>query len=129
MARYEVTTGFRGLGAAAGKSSQGGLSDDERRILAIGAATGPRAAELALRVVHAERFTVSGKTYVGAAVADVAELENQFAALIAVFSAAALVGLVTALAHELFRFRSAGADAPRPRQRRNRAVSSSAKPL
>ena len=44
--------------------------------------------------LHAERFTVLGKTYVGAAVADVAELENQFAALIAVFSAAALVGLV-----------------------------------
>jgi signal transduction histidine kinase len=44
--------------------------------------------------LHAERFTVLGKTYVGAAVADVAELENQFAALIAVFGAAALVGLV-----------------------------------
>jgi len=44
--------------------------------------------------LHAERFTVLGKTYVGAAVADVAELENQFAALIAAFSAAALVGLV-----------------------------------
>ena len=44
--------------------------------------------------LHAERFTVLGKTYVGAAIADVAELENQFAALIAVFGAAALVGLV-----------------------------------
>jgi len=44
--------------------------------------------------LHAERFTVLGTTYVGAAVADVAELENQFAALIASFSAAALVALV-----------------------------------
>ncbi len=44
--------------------------------------------------LHAERFTVLGKTYVGAAVADVVELENQYAALIYAFGAAALVGLV-----------------------------------
>jgi signal transduction histidine kinase len=45
--------------------------------------------------LHAERFTVSGpKTYVAAAVADVVELEDQFAALIYVFGAAALAGLV-----------------------------------
>ncbi len=53
----------------------------------------PAPQERALRL-HAQRFTVLGKTYVGAAVADVVELEDQFAALIAAFSAAALVGLV-----------------------------------
>ena len=45
--------------------------------------------------LHAERFTVPGpKTYVAAAGADVVELEDQYAALIGVFGAAALVGLV-----------------------------------
>jgi len=44
--------------------------------------------------LHAERFTVPGRTYVGAAVADVVELEDQYAALIGAFGAAALAGLV-----------------------------------
>jgi len=44
--------------------------------------------------LYAERFTVPGKTYVGAAVADVVELEDQYAALIGAFGAAALAGLV-----------------------------------
>jgi signal transduction histidine kinase len=44
--------------------------------------------------LHAERFTVPGKTYVGAAVADVVELEDQYASLIGAFGAAALAGLV-----------------------------------
>jgi signal transduction histidine kinase len=45
--------------------------------------------------LHAERFTVPGnKTYVGAAVADVVELEDRYAALIGAFGAAALAGLV-----------------------------------
>jgi signal transduction histidine kinase len=44
--------------------------------------------------LHAERFTVPGpKAYVAAAVADVIELEDQYAALIGAFGAAALVGL------------------------------------
>jgi len=50
--------------------------------------------ERALRL-HAERFTVPGrKTYVAAAVADVVELEDQYAALIGTFGFAALAGLV-----------------------------------
>jgi len=44
--------------------------------------------------LYAERFTVPGKTYVGAAVADVVELEDQYASLIGAFGAAALAGLV-----------------------------------
>ena len=44
--------------------------------------------------LYAERFTVPGNTYVGAAVADVVELEDQYAALITAFGAAALAGLV-----------------------------------
>ena len=44
--------------------------------------------------LHAERFTVPGHTYVGAAVADVVELEDQYASLIEAFGAAALAGLV-----------------------------------
>jgi signal transduction histidine kinase len=45
--------------------------------------------------LHAERFTLPGpRTYVGAAVADVVELEDQYASLIGAFGAAALVGLV-----------------------------------
>ena len=44
--------------------------------------------------LYAERFTVPGKTYIGAAVADVVELEDQYAALIGAFGAAALAGLV-----------------------------------
>jgi signal transduction histidine kinase len=44
--------------------------------------------------LHAERFSVPGKTYVGAAVADVVELEDQYASLIGAFGAAALAGLV-----------------------------------
>ncbi len=44
--------------------------------------------------LHAERFTVPGpKTYVAVAVADVVELEDQYAALIYAFGAAALAGL------------------------------------
>jgi signal transduction histidine kinase len=44
--------------------------------------------------LHAERFTVPGsKPYVAAAVADVVELEDQYAALIYAFGAAALAGL------------------------------------
>ena len=44
--------------------------------------------------LYAERFTVPGRTYVGAAVADVVELEDQYASLIGAFGAAALAGLV-----------------------------------
>jgi signal transduction histidine kinase len=45
--------------------------------------------------LYAERFTVPGpRTYVGAAVADVVELEDQYAALIYAFGAAALAGLL-----------------------------------
>ncbi len=45
--------------------------------------------------LYAARFTVPGKrTYVGAAVADVVELEDQYASLIGAFGAAALAGLV-----------------------------------
>ena len=45
--------------------------------------------------LYAEQFTVPGpKTYVGAAVADVVELEDQYAALIGAFGGAALAGLV-----------------------------------
>jgi signal transduction histidine kinase len=45
--------------------------------------------------LYAERFTVPGpKTYVGAAVADVVELEDQYASLIGAFGGAALIGLV-----------------------------------
>ena len=45
--------------------------------------------------LYAVRFTVPGpKTYVGAAVADVVELEDQYASLIGAFGAAALAGLV-----------------------------------
>jgi signal transduction histidine kinase len=45
--------------------------------------------------LFAERFTVPGpKAYVGAAVADVVELEDQYASLIGAFGAAALIGLV-----------------------------------
>lgn len=46
--------------------------------------------------LHAERFTVlpGRRTYVAAAVADVVELEDQYAALIGAFGAAALAGLV-----------------------------------
>ena len=45
--------------------------------------------------LHATRFTVPGpRTYVGAAVADVVELEDQYASLIGAFGAAALAGLV-----------------------------------
>ena len=44
--------------------------------------------------LHAERFTVPGRTYVGVAVADVVELEDQYASLIGAFGAAALAGLV-----------------------------------
>jgi len=68
---------------AARQAGQSGHADLER----------PARHDRTLRL-HAEKFTVLGKTYVGAAVADVAELENQFAALIAVFGAASLVGLV-----------------------------------
>jgi signal transduction histidine kinase len=71
------------ISAAARQAGQAGHLDLER----------PARHDRTLRL-HAERFTVLGKSYVGAAVADVAELENQFAALIAVFGAAALVGLV-----------------------------------
>jgi signal transduction histidine kinase len=45
--------------------------------------------------LYAVRFTVPGpKPYVGAAVADVVELEDQYASLIGAFGAAALIGLV-----------------------------------
>ena len=44
--------------------------------------------------LYAERFAVPGRVYVGAAVADVIELEDQYASLIGAFGAAALAGLV-----------------------------------
>ncbi len=69
--------------SAARDAARGGLVVVERRA--------PHEHQLRL---HAERFSVLGKTYVGAAVADVVELEDQYAALIYAFGAAALAGLV-----------------------------------
>jgi signal transduction histidine kinase len=70
---------------AARRAAQAGTADVQVKA--------PRERDLRL---HAERFTVvpGPKTYVAAAVADVVELEDQYAALIGAFGAAALVGLV-----------------------------------
>ena len=70
--------------AAARRAGAGGPVDLEHR--------GARGAALRL---HAEGFTVPGpKAYVAVAVADVVELEDQYAALIYAFGAVALAGLV-----------------------------------
>jgi signal transduction histidine kinase len=70
--------------AAAREAVRAGRADVERDV--------PH--ERTLRL-HAERFTVPGsKAYVAVAVADVVELEDQYAALIGAFGAAALAGLV-----------------------------------
>jgi signal transduction histidine kinase len=69
---------------AARSAAPGGHADLER--------SAPHEHQLRL---HAERFEVAGrKSYVGAAVADVVELEDQYSALIYAFGAAALAGLV-----------------------------------
>jgi signal transduction histidine kinase len=71
------------IGEAARRAARDGRLDMQREA--------PR--ERTLRL-HAERFTVPGpRTYVAVAVADVVELEDQYAALIYAFGAAALAGL------------------------------------
>ena len=84
--------------------------------------------------LYAARFTVPGdrgaaKTYVAAAVADVVELEDQYAALIGAFGAAALAGLVLVAAGGWLLVRQAAAPVERTMETMRRFMADAAHEL